>query len=125
MDVWGTISEGKPSSRTEIVYNAEPFRAGIRRGDWKLIWRTLMPQWVELYNIAEDPSETKNLAAGYPKKVVELQKRANQLAAEAEGGGHGMSACNPKRTFSFTQARHGVPPVPSKSGSIGLAPGRQ
>ena len=84
MDVWGTISEGKPSSRTEIVYNAEPFRAGIRQGDWKLIWRTLLPQSVELYNIAEDPSETKNLAAGYPKKVVELQKRTNQLAAEAE-----------------------------------------
>ena len=45
-------------------------------------------------------------------------------SARASGGATGSSS-NPKRTFSFTQARHGVPPVPSKSGSIGLAAGRQ
>jgi arylsulfatase A-like enzyme len=84
MDVWGTIAEGKPSPRREIIYNIEPFRAAIRQGDWKLIWRTLLPQSVELYNIAEDPSETKNLAADHPEKVAELQTRANELAGDAE-----------------------------------------
>ena len=43
-----------------------------------------MPQSVELYNLAEDVSETKNLARQHPDKVAELQKRANALAAEAE-----------------------------------------
>jgi arylsulfatase A-like enzyme len=81
LDVWGTISEGKPSPRTEIIYNIEPFRAGVRQGDWKLIWRTPLPQAVELYNIANDPSEKDNVADANPDKVAALQKRANELAA--------------------------------------------
>jgi arylsulfatase A-like enzyme len=81
LDVWGTISEGKPSPRTEIIYNIEPFRAGVRQGDWKLIWRTPLPQSVELYNIARDPSEKTNLATENPETVAALEKRANELAA--------------------------------------------
>jgi arylsulfatase A-like enzyme len=81
LNVWPTISEGKPSPRTEIVYNVEPFRAGIREGDWKLIWRTPLPAAIELYNIAQDPSEKNNVAADNPDMVAMLQKRANELAA--------------------------------------------
>ena len=81
LDVWDTIAEGKPSPRTEIVYNVEPFRAGVRQGDWKLIWRTPLPSAVELYNIADDPSEKTNVAAAHPDTVAALQNRANELAA--------------------------------------------
>jgi arylsulfatase A-like enzyme len=80
LDVWGTISEGKPSPRTEIVYNVEPFRAAIRQGDWKLIWRTLLPSSVELYNVAQDPSEKNNVAAEHRDKVAQLQQRIEELA---------------------------------------------
>jgi arylsulfatase A-like enzyme len=81
LDVWGTISEGKPSPRTEVVYNIEPFRAAVRQGDWKLVWRTTLPSAAELYNIPEDPSEKNNVAAEHPEIVAALQKRAQELAA--------------------------------------------
>ena len=81
LNVWPTISEGQPSPRTEVVYNVEPFRAAVRQGDWKLIWKTLLPATVELYNIAQDPSEKNNVAAQNPDKVAALQQRANELAA--------------------------------------------
>ncbi|MCA9446018.1 MAG: arylsulfatase [Candidatus Omnitrophica bacterium] len=81
LDVWSAISEGKPSPRTEVIYNVEPFRAGVREGDWKLIWRTPLPSATELYNIAEDPSEKNDVAGDHPEKVTMLQQRANDLAA--------------------------------------------
>ena len=83
MDVWSAISTGSPSPRQEIVYNIEPFRGGVREGDWKLIWRTPLPSAIELYNIPEDPSEKTNLADGNPQKVAELQRRIEQLAKES------------------------------------------
>jgi arylsulfatase A-like enzyme len=83
MDVWQTISEGKPSPRTEIVYNVEPFRGAVRQGDWKLIWRTLLPSSVDLYNLAQDPSEKNNLAAANPDKVAAFQQRLDALAKES------------------------------------------
>lgn len=82
IDVWPTISRGAPSARTEIVYNVEPFRAAIRQGDWKLVWRTPLPAAIELYCIREDPSEENDLAAGHPELVATLQARANELAAQ-------------------------------------------
>jgi arylsulfatase B len=80
LDVWQTISQGKPSPRTEIVYNVEPFRASVRQGDWKLIWRPMLPSSVDLYNIKQDPSEKNNVAAEHPEKVAELQKRIEEIA---------------------------------------------
>ena len=83
MDVWQTISEGKPSPRTEIVYNVEPFRGAVRQGDWKLIWRTMLPSSVDPYNLAQDPSEKNNLAAASPEKVAAFQQRLDALAKES------------------------------------------
>jgi arylsulfatase A-like enzyme len=81
IDVWPTISTGQPSPRTEVVYNIEPFRAAVRQGDWKLVWRTTLPASVELYNIRQDPPEKNNVAAEHPEIVAALQKRAQELAA--------------------------------------------
>jgi len=83
VNVWDTIAEGKPSPRTEVIYNIEPFRGAVREGDWKLIWRTLIPTSVDLYNLAEDPYEKNNLAAANPDKVAEMQQRINALGKES------------------------------------------
>jgi len=83
VDVWPTIAEGKPSPRSEVVLDIEPFRAAIRKGYWKLIWRVTLPSSVELFNLARDPGEKTNLADKNPHIVKELQQRIETLAKEA------------------------------------------
>jgi arylsulfatase A-like enzyme len=83
LDVWQTISKGAPSPRNEVVYSVEPYRASIRQGNWKLIWRTTLPTRVELYDLASDPSEKNDVSRAHPEKVAELRQRLDALAAES------------------------------------------
>lgn len=97
-DAWPTITAGKPSPHDEILVNATPHTGAIRVGPWKLIlngdyndvWdaergtqRASARETVELFNLAEDPSEQKNLADAHPAKVKELRARYDILAAQA------------------------------------------
>jgi arylsulfatase A-like enzyme len=109
LNVWETISENRPSPRTELVYNVEAFRAGIREGDWKLIWRTPLPAAVELYNIAQDPSEKNNVAAEHPDIVAALQKRANELAAQSV-----KSLLLQTEMKAMLERMHGAPALPGE-----------
>ena len=84
MNVWDTIAENKPSPRTEFIYNVEPFRGAMRQGDWKLIWRALIPTSVDLYNLAEDPYEKNNVAAAHPDKVAAMQARLEECGKQSE-----------------------------------------
>uniref|UniRef100_A0ABS3MGV2 Arylsulfatase n=2 Tax=Bradyrhizobium quebecense TaxID=2748629 RepID=A0ABS3MGV2_9BRAD len=81
-DMWPTISEGKASPRDEVIYNIEMYRGAVRKGDWKLVWRTTLPSKIELFNLAQDPYEKVNLASTNPERVLELQKRIDGLAGE-------------------------------------------
>lgn len=61
----------------------------VRKGDWKVLYcagsggwsepsdaaalKQGLPQW-QLYNLTDDPKETKNLIASHPEKVEELTK---------------------------------------------------
>ena len=53
----------------------EPYQKATRRGDWKLVLTG--KEW-ELFNLKEDISEKKNLAAQHPEMVAELKASWNQ-----------------------------------------------
>ena len=77
LDAWTTIAEGADSPRSEVVHSLKV----IRVGDWKLIeedgafLKGDEPSPLQLYNIAEDPHETTNLASNETAKVAELRER--------------------------------------------------
>jgi arylsulfatase A-like enzyme len=80
MDVWPTIAEGAASPRREIVYNVDPLMGAVRQGDWKLVWKAALPPKVEVFNLAQDPGETRNLAESTPDTLAALQGRIVDLA---------------------------------------------
>ena len=82
LDMWPSIADGKPSPRTEVVYNIDPTGGAVRQGDWKLVWTAMMPPKIELFDISKDPSETTNLADQNPDIVKKLQARMVDLASQ-------------------------------------------
>jgi arylsulfatase A-like enzyme len=98
LDAWATIAEGKPSPHKEILINAAPGGGAIRVGDWKLVVNKggddpdgAQPKKKkknpvvgdELFNLADDLSEKKNLAKEMPDKVKELRMRYDVYAKQA------------------------------------------
>jgi arylsulfatase A-like enzyme len=99
LDAWPAIAAGRASPHTEILINATPRTGAIRVGGWKLVLNgqapnemltiesgasvAANPDAVELFNLADDPSEKTNLAASHPGKVKELRARYDALAAQA------------------------------------------
>lgn len=92
-DAWPTIADKKPSPHDEILINSTPFHAAVRKGNYKLIKNGNLSagypksdakdNWFELFNLAADPGERKNLIDQYPKKLEELKKRLDVYAALA------------------------------------------
>ena len=72
-------ASGKPH---QSLYWKKESRAAIRDGDWKLLRFPDRP--AELYNLAEDVSETQNLAQQDPHKVAALYKKLFQWELQLE-----------------------------------------
>ncbi|MBE9227265.1 arylsulfatase [Phormidium sp. LEGE 05292] len=83
LDIWPALIGGKIAIRNEIVYGIEPFRAALRQGDWKLVWRVVLPSQVQLFNLAKDPSEKTNLADQQPEKVLQLKQQIEEMSRDA------------------------------------------
>ena len=90
LDVWEAIANGAESPREEVVHSLDV----IRVGDWKLLeedgeFANGKSSPLQLYNIAEDPYETTNLASSETARVAELRERLvyhRPFARDAEPG---------------------------------------
>jgi arylsulfatase A-like enzyme len=71
----------------------------IRHGKWKLI-RWDWPERTELFDLEQDPSETKDLYAENPEIVTELRKRMNEFLKETDAY---FPFKNPKAEGAFTK----------------------
>jgi hypothetical protein len=68
-----------------VIYWKVPGAEGVLKGDWKLIVPASGKSAPELYNLAGDPFEQKNLAAEHPSRVQSMQRlMADCLARTAE-----------------------------------------
>jgi len=79
----GTL-RGEKQTEREFLYREFPSYGGqqmLRMGEWKLVRRNLMPKGKakaaamteELFNIAQDPAETKDVAAEHPDLIVKMK----------------------------------------------------
>jgi arylsulfatase A-like enzyme len=71
--------DGRPH---ETLYWRFGNQWAVRHGDWKLVAANQGDPNGELYNLADDISESKNLAADMPDKVSELKSLYDQWNAE-------------------------------------------
>jgi len=102
-DVWPMITKSGKSPHKAIlsVSTRGPSQAAIRMGDWKLIvadadesdGATLKKQPkkyepVSLFNLADDPGESKDLSSAHPERVAKMRKELSTMlkGAAAPGG---------------------------------------
>jgi arylsulfatase A len=100
-------TEGQPSARTEIVHNTFAGAYAIRQGPWVLILNSAsaqgyagshhrVPDWyakqkgyrrsegIELYHLASDPGQMKDLHAKHPEKLQHLKARLQAIQAKGQ-----------------------------------------
>ncbi|MGE3819171.1 MAG: arylsulfatase [Isosphaeraceae bacterium] len=95
LDVWPTLTQGKPSPHDAILLNSTPRTGAVRVGDWKLVVKNgednpdapapaaSGEESVELFNLRDDPHETTNLADREPARRDALRASLNEFARQA------------------------------------------
>jgi len=69
------VFKGKPEKGHDILFFEHVQGRAVRMGDWKLVAYSSTPNKWELYNLAEDQTETRNLAEEYPERVRAMKAR--------------------------------------------------
>jgi arylsulfatase I/J len=80
-DIWPVIAgeDRRPAERTLYWLGVSRRESAVRRGDWKLLVPQKGPP--QLFNLAADPGEAKDLAAEQPERVEELKRLLAEAAA--------------------------------------------
>jgi arylsulfatase A-like enzyme len=104
-DIMPLLTEGRAPDRDALlIVGTSPRRAAIRMGDWKLLFNPnhhargkrgdpdeeednsvsdSLGDKIELYNLANDISESKDLAASQPERVKDMRERLEAMMKEA------------------------------------------
>ncbi|WAC20250.1 arylsulfatase [Luteolibacter sp. SL250] len=78
---------GKPPAepiRREVMMRASAPDGALRQGDWKYVKRGGKKAREELYDLAADPSEKKDLAASEPARLKEMAARFKSLMEQSQ-----------------------------------------
>jgi len=79
-DIWPEIRDRADAAVPRSLYWKAPNFSAVRQGNWKLI-AARKGDDVELYDLASDPYETKDLAREHPQRVAQLQVLLKKYAA--------------------------------------------
>ena len=61
-----------------MIHHAMQGRYAVRSGNWKLVMET-RKEGRELYNLANDPGESRNVLKQHPKIATELTRKITEI----------------------------------------------
>ena len=88
-NLWPSLTGAEPAKPRAIYVAAPGFSSQmLREGDWKLIVPkagavkkgSAEPREIELYDLAKDPAETRNLAAAMPERVAAMRAQLTAIS---------------------------------------------
>jgi arylsulfatase A-like enzyme/dienelactone hydrolase len=107
LDIWPVLARGAKSPHDAILLaGTTPARMALRMGDWKLLLHPNGPEaradlgaapQVELYNLADDIGESRNLAAAEPERVKKMRTCLEAFLEDATPPGDEAVAPQPTK----------------------------
>ncbi|CAA6679646.1 MULTISPECIES: sulfatase [unclassified Lentimonas] len=80
-DIWKAFFAGESARKGEIIYSVRHRNGfsdvGARRDQWKAV-RSYNGPW-RLYDVAQDPGETKNLSSQYPERLQHIVSEVEKM----------------------------------------------